>query len=128
MRPQFRFAAIVVSLGLLVVAGAAGFATTMAHTYVVQPGDSLWAISRSNGLTVSQLAAANNMNENDLLLIGRNLQIPSNNPQAAASPSSPTAGASGGAAAANPWTFCSTFNEQGGPWGVLPDLLQQSPD
>ena len=42
--------AVVVSLALLVGAGAAGFATNAAHTYVVQPGDSLWAISRANGL------------------------------------------------------------------------------
>jgi N-acetylmuramoyl-L-alanine amidase len=76
---------------------------------------------------VSPLSSTNSMNENDLLLIGRELQIPSNDPQAAASPSSPTATGTG-SAAANPWTFCSTFSEQGGPWGVLPDLLQQSPD
>ena len=44
---------------------------------MVQPGDTLWAISRANGLTVAQLAAANNMNPNDLLLIGRHLIIPS---------------------------------------------------
>jgi transglycosylase-like protein with SLT domain/LysM domain-containing protein len=120
------FPAIVLSLGLLVGAGAAGFAT---HTYVVQPGDSLWAISRANGLTVSQLAAANGMSENDLLLIGRNLQIPSNDPQAAApSQSAPTASSTSGATTGNSWTFCSTFSAPGGPWGVLPDLLQQSPD
>jgi N-acetylmuramoyl-L-alanine amidase len=121
------FPVVVLSLGLLIGAGAAGFASSMAHTYVVQPGDSLWAISQANGLTVAQLAAANGMNENDLLLIGRDLLIPSNDPQAAASQSAPTASATDGGAA-NPWTFCSTFSEQGGPWGVLPDLLQQSPD
>jgi hypothetical protein len=125
---------VLVSLGLLVAAGTAGFVT---HTYVVRPGDSLWAISRANGLSVSQLAAANSMNENDLLLIGRQLQIPSNvpstsgpstsGPSTSGAQSAPSASASG-PAAANPWTFCSTFTPQGGPWGVLPDLLQQSPD
>ncbi len=118
---------VVVSLGLLAGAGAAGFAT---HSYVVQPGDSLWAISRANGLSVAQLAAANNMNQNDLLLIGRQLQIPSNAPSTPAgqvAQAAPSASATG-AAAANPWTFCATFTPQGGPWGVLPDLLQQSPD
>jgi N-acetylmuramoyl-L-alanine amidase len=123
---------VMVSLGLLTGAGAAGF--SVAHTYVVQPGDSLWAISRANGLTVSQLAAANQMNQNDLLLIGRHLTIPSDAPQAAttsssgsAAASAPSAGASG-TSTANPWTFCSTFVAQGGPWGVMPELLQESPD
>jgi soluble lytic murein transglycosylase-like protein len=124
---------VMVSLGLLTGAGAAGF--SVAHSYVVQPGDSLWAISRANGLTVSQLAAANQMNENDLLLIGRHLTIPSDAPQAATtssgsaatSSSAPSASASG-PSTANPWTFCSTFVAQGGPWGVMPELLQQSPD
>ena len=81
------------SLALLVGAGAAGFATSATHTYVVQPGDSLWAISRANGLTVQQLAAANSMNPNDLLLIGRHLVIPSNQP---ATPSAAPASATGG--------------------------------
>ena len=122
-----RLGVIVVSLGLLAGAGAASFATTVAHTYVVQPGDSLWAISRANGLTVSQLAAANNMNQNDLLLIGRHLFIPSNQPAAVAA-SSPSASATGAATTKNAWAFCSSFVSQGGPWGVLPGLLQASPD
>ena len=113
---------VLLSLGLLVGAGTAGFATS----YVVQPGDSLWALSRAHGLTVSQLAAANHMGENDLLLIGRHLLIPSNQP--AASQSAPPASAAGGSSTGNQWTFCSTFTPQGGPWGVLPDLLEQSPD
>jgi soluble lytic murein transglycosylase-like protein len=117
----------VVSLGLLAGAGAAGFATSAAHTYVVQPGDTLWALSRANGLTVSQLAAANNMNQNDLLLIGRHLFIPSNQPAATAS-ASPSASATGPSTTENAWAFCSSFVSQGGPWGVLPSLLQASPD
>jgi soluble lytic murein transglycosylase-like protein len=123
-------AAVVVSLGLLAGTGAAGFATSVAHTYVVQPGDSLWAISQANGLTVSQLAAANNMNQNDLLLIGRHLFIPSNQPAVAASTSSssPSASATGAATTENTWAFCSSFVSQGGPWGVLPGLLQASPE
>jgi hypothetical protein len=125
--PRARSVPIVLlSLGLLVGAGAAGFATSVAGSYVVQPGDSLWALSRANGLTVSQLAAANHMGENDLLLIGRHLLIPSNQP--AATQSAPSASASGASTSGNAWTFCSTFTPRGGPWGVLPDLLQQSPD
>jgi soluble lytic murein transglycosylase-like protein len=113
------------SLGLLVGVGAAGFATS-AHVYVVQPGDSLWAISQANGLTVQQLAAANNMNLNDILLIGRHLLIPSNQP--APAPAAPSASPTGAATTENAWTFCANFTSQGGPWGVLPGLLQQSPD
>jgi hypothetical protein len=126
--PTRSVTVVLISLGLLVAAGAAGFATSAAHTYVVQPGDSLWAISQTDGLTVSQLAAANHMDPNDLLLIGRDLVIPSNDPAPATTQSAPRAGTSGGSAAANPRTFCSTFVPQGGPWGVLPQLLQQSPD
>jgi hypothetical protein len=118
------------SLALLVGAGSAGFAASGAHTYVVQPGDSLWAISQANGLTVQQLAAANGMNLNDVLLIGRHLLIPSNQPAAP----SPTPSASGSPSAAtgsssteNVSTFCSTLGSSGGPWGVLPWLLQASP-
>jgi hypothetical protein len=126
-RPRARTVPVVaVCLGLLVGAGSAGFATSVAHTYVVQPGDSLWAISRANGLTVAQLAAANGMGENDLLLIGRHLLIPSNQPAAASS--SPSASATSTPATENAWTFCSSFASEGGPWGVLPELLQQSPD
>jgi soluble lytic murein transglycosylase-like protein len=115
----------IVSLGLLVGAGAAGFATSVAHTYVVQPGDSLWAISRANGLTVAQLAAANNMAESDILLIGRHLLIPSNSP--APTQSAPSARATSAATTENAWTFCASFTGPTGPWGVLPELLQQSP-
>lgn len=109
-------AAVVLGLGLLVGVGAASYHA--AHPYTVKPGDTLWALARAHGLTVAQLATANNMGENDLLLIGRHLTIPSNAPSAGAS----------GRPAANPWTFCATFTSSGGPWGVLPPLLQDSPN
>lgn len=137
----------VASLGLLTGAGAAAFGGGGSNIHVVQPGDTLWAISRADGLTVAQLAAANNMNPNDLLLVGRRLVIPtpgsrsSGNPSSAtqisatqisatrpsASPSSSARSASPASSGANPWTFCSTFVPQSGPWGVLPALLQESP-
>ncbi len=135
----------VASLGLLVGAGAAGYSGGGSNIHVVQPGDTLWAISRADGLTVAQLAAANNMNPGDLLLIGRRLIIPTpgslspaqkslsarssspghsgTNPRSGANPHSGSNPHSG----ANPWTFCSTFVPQTGPWGVLPWLLEQSP-
>jgi hypothetical protein len=110
---------------LLTGVGSAGFASSGTPIYVVQPGDSLWAISRANGLTVQQLAAANHMNLSDILLIGRHLVIPSNQPPA---PSAPSASPTGSASTENTWFFCSNLSPQGGPWGVLPELLQQSPD
>jgi soluble lytic murein transglycosylase-like protein len=130
----------VASLGLLAGVGAASFTTGAAHIYVVQPGDSLWAISQANGLTVQQLAAANHMNLNDILLIGRHLVIPSNQQAAAQSAAtrSPAAQSAPSPAAASTAThqaptvnaaaFCAHFSSPGGPWGVLPGLLQQSPD
>ena len=125
-RPWLR-SAKTLSLGLLVAAGAAGF--TAGGTYVVRPGDSLWAVSRAHGISVNRLAAANNMRPSDLLLIGRKLNIPtSSNPTSlnrapASTPSSSTVATT---PAANPWTFCSTFQASGGPWGVLPSQLRNS--
>ncbi len=128
MHPQFRLTAVLLSLALLIAAGAAGFAAGAAKTYVVRPGDSLWAISRADGLTVNKLAAANNMNPNDILLIGRRLTIPASY-DADASPSSYLSSASTSAASqsAAPGTFCSTFVPDGGPLGVLPPGLVDSP-
>jgi len=112
-------------LGLLATAGTAGFAPRAARTYTVQPGDSLWAISRADSVTVGQLAGANHMNPNDILLIGRHLSIPGTSPSPAAG--APSASATVAAKAANPWTFCTTFRSSGAPVGVLPDLLRRSP-
>jgi LysM repeat protein len=115
-----KLGALALSLVVLVAAGAASFTNDSGHSYVVQPGDSLWAISQANGLTVNQLAAANGMNPNDILLIGRNLYIPSTARAAA-----PSTGAVQGSS--DPWTFCSTFTAPTGPVGVLPQLLANSP-
>ncbi len=59
---------------------------------MVQAGDTLWGLSQRYGVSVSQLAAANDMNVNDLLLIGRHLTIPSNQPAPAASAGSSVVG------------------------------------
>lgn len=131
MRRQFRFRRsaaatavprILLSLGVLVSAGAAGFAAGGA--YVVKPGDTLWAISRANGISVSKLAAANHMRPTDLLLIGKTLNIPGAVTPTASAPSATTTATQ---PAANPWTFCSTFQASKGPWGVLPSQLRSSP-
>lgn len=112
------------ALGLLLAAGAAAYGT--GHSYVVKAGDSLWAISRANGLTVNQLAAANHMRASDLLLIGRQLQIPTAGTTSNPSPAVTTASTT----TQNPWSFCATMSSSGAPgtWGVLPDLLRRSPD
>ena len=43
--------------------------------YVVKPGDSLWKIANSYGISVSELKSANNLTS-DLLSIGQQLKIP----------------------------------------------------
>jgi N-acetylmuramoyl-L-alanine amidase len=119
MRACIRLIIVIASLGLLVVAGAAGFA---AKTYVVQPGDSLWAISRANGITVDQLAGANGLNPNNVLPIGTQLVIPGSGGGSSSS------GLSGSSQTVNASSFCSSFQPSSGPWGVLPQLLQDSPN
>ena len=48
-----------------------------ATTYTVKSGDSLWTIGKKNGLTPSELAAANNIKPNAALHQGEKLLIPS---------------------------------------------------
>jgi murein DD-endopeptidase MepM/ murein hydrolase activator NlpD len=128
MPRRLRLTVVIASLGLLAAAGFAGFSGS---TYTVKSGDTLWAISQANGISVSQLAAANDMGVNDLLMIGRRLTIPGSGGVAssapAPAPASPSA-AHTGPGYENPRTFCSTFREAGGPWGVLPAILQASPE
>lgn len=137
MRRQFRLAAAVVSLGLLVTAGVASYSTGSSHVYVVQPGDSLWAISRETGVSVYTLAAANGMNLNDVLLIGRRLYIPSAGPGSGSAGAQETASSSSGPSSGSPAssapktipvsTFCANLSVPKGASGHLPGLLQQTP-
>lgn len=121
-----RKGASVALLGILLAAGAAAYST--GHSYVVKAGDSLWAIARANGISVNQLAAANNMKVTNLILIGSQLQIPATGQATASSTAPGTSGAP--SQTQNPWSFCSnmTSNAPAGSWGVLPDLLRQSPN
>jgi N-acetylmuramoyl-L-alanine amidase len=119
MRARIRLITVIASLGLLIAAGAAGFAST---TYTVRPGDSLWAISQANGITVDQLAGANNLNPNNVLPIGIQLVIPGSGGATSSS------GSSGSSQTLNASSFCSSFQPSSGPWGVLPQLLQDSPN
>ena len=120
MRARLRLIIVIASLGLLIGAGAAGFATT---NYTVQPGDSLWAISQAKGITVNQLADANGLNPNNVLPIGVQLVIPSN-----VTTNSSSTGSGGASQTVNASAFCSSFQADSGPWGVLPQLLQDSPN
>jgi LysM repeat protein len=49
---------------------------TGGRTYVVQRGDSLGAIARQHGVSVSALAAANNIRNANLIFVGQVLTIP----------------------------------------------------
>jgi LysM repeat protein len=49
---------------------------TAAGSYVVRPGDTLTSIAQRMGTTVSQLAAANGLNPNGVLVAGRALTVP----------------------------------------------------
>ena len=57
---------------------------TPATTYAVGKGDSLWTIAKKNHLTVSELAAANNLKPASTLRLGQKLIIPGKAPAAGA--------------------------------------------
>src|SRR5205823_5659826 len=44
--------------------------------YVVQPGDTLFAIARANGLSVDQIAALNGLPDPDVIQVGQVLTLP----------------------------------------------------
>ena len=57
-------------------AGAESSSTSTSGSYVVQPGDTLTAIAERSGTTVAQLAAANGLNPNGILVSGSTLTVP----------------------------------------------------
>lgn len=57
-----------------------------ATAYVVKSGDNLWNLAKKNHLSVSDLAAANNLKAGASLRPGQKLIIPSKTPAAAAAP------------------------------------------
>ncbi len=69
---------------LLTVAGiaAGGNQSGEAHpqAYVVKPGDSLWSVARRYGVEVAELARWNSMSPRDVLSIGRELIVWSDQP------------------------------------------------
>ena len=64
-------AAITVVVLLLLTA-----AVVSAATYIVQPGDTLWRISRQFGTTVDAIVKANNIPNPNLIYVGQTLEIP----------------------------------------------------
>ena len=57
-------------------------AVVAAATYVVQPGDTLWRISRQFGTTVDAIVRANNIPNPNLIYVGQVLEIPGVGPTA----------------------------------------------
>jgi membrane-bound lytic murein transglycosylase MltF len=115
---KFRSLAVVAGVVMLLASGLAGYSTGNSQVYVVQPGDSLWAISHHAGLTVDALAAANGLDPDGILPIGKVLVIPiagSSQAESTSSTDSPTA-------------FCADFQAPAQGYGDLPWLLSRSPD
>ena len=65
------------------------YGTSAGGTYIVKKGDSLWAISKRNGISVRELAAANGMSINVPIKIGQKLVIPGKSKSVAPSVKSP---------------------------------------
>lgn len=113
MPRPIRLAALSLLVAVLAAAGVADYGT--GGGYVVQPGDSLWAIATEHGTTVDELAAVNHLDPAAILPVGIVLTIPGTGvtPQAAAPPTGSSS--------------CNGLSPGGGPTGVLPSLLAESP-
>lgn len=72
-------------------------AATAGGTYIVQPGDMLWAIARQYGTTVQAIAQANGIANPNLIYPGQQLVIPGAGGGGGAPPVQPPAGGGGGA-------------------------------
>jgi murein DD-endopeptidase MepM/ murein hydrolase activator NlpD len=95
--------------------------------YVVQPGDTLWAIAARSGTTVDAIAEANGLDPNAILPIGRQLVLPGGGGSATVEV---TNGGSDGAGLAGGGVirtqYCSTYVPDGGP-EELPAVLRHEP-
>ena len=69
---------LLVAAALLPMTGPAAAAppTQADEVYVVQPGDTLFAIALRFGVTVADIAAANNLSNPNLIFVGQRLVIP----------------------------------------------------
>lgn len=124
-----RILAAVAGLAAVVGVGQASYSSSTA-SYVVQPGDTLWHIATTDGVTVSELAAANGLSPNGILPIGIQLTIPSASTAAPVLTTSVVTSAPvASVASTTPGSgFCASFTPEGGPQGVLPAQLSASPD
>ncbi len=75
---------------------------TPATTYTVTSGDSLWSIAHKKGITVAELAAANNLGSNVVLKPGQKLLIPGKSASHAAAAATATMPATAAAAKSAP--------------------------
>ena len=64
------------SLFVCVILFAASISLFADTTYKVEKGDTLYSISRKYQITVAELRAANNLSENDVIIVGQKLKIP----------------------------------------------------
>jgi LysM repeat protein len=60
-----------------------------ASTHVVQPGDTLWAITGGNTSEINEIAVLNHLSDPNLILVGQVLQIPDGTPAQTVSVSAP---------------------------------------
>lgn len=67
---------------------------TFASTYTISPGDTVWSIAQTNGVSVDELVAANNLQNANLIYPGQQLTIPGQEP--APQPPSNDSGGQGG--------------------------------
>ncbi len=65
---------------------------TLASTYTISPGDTVWSIAQTNGVSVDELVAANNLQNANLIYPGQQLTIPGQEP----APPSNNSGGQGG--------------------------------
>jgi LysM repeat protein len=58
------------------VAAAASVTAPAAKTYTVKKGDSLWKIAKAEGVSIGDIARANNLSKTTALKVGQKLQVP----------------------------------------------------
>jgi LysM repeat protein len=62
-------------VGALVLTGVSGSAWAGPRAYVVQPGDTLWELAEDHGCSVEQLREANELDADDPLVIGHEIDL-----------------------------------------------------
>jgi len=82
----------VFALASLAAGAFASPAPAQAPVHTVTPGESLWAIAQTNGMSVARLASANGRAEEDILPIGASLLLPSPSVAGGGAASAPGAG------------------------------------